>query len=37
MDDDIMHSVEISLADWRDRPRWEKIVGLIAWILERQQ
>lgn len=30
-------SDEISLAEWRARPLWEKIVGPFVWILERQQ
>ncbi|HEY2908041.1 MAG TPA: phospholipase D-like domain-containing protein [Vicinamibacterales bacterium] len=30
-------SVEISLAVWRERPLWEKLIGTVAWILERQQ
>ena len=28
---------EITLADWRRRPLWEKLIGTVAWILERQQ
>jgi len=28
---------EIVLADWRRRPVWEKLIGTVAWILERQQ
>jgi cardiolipin synthase len=31
------HSREILLADWRRRPLWEKLIGTVAWILERQQ
>jgi cardiolipin synthase len=31
------HSKEITLAAWRHRPRWEKLIGRVAWILERQQ
>lgn len=34
---DIADSQEISLAQWRRRPVWEKIVGPFVWILERQQ
>ena len=34
---DLEQSREIHLADWRRRPLWEKLVGSIAWILERQQ
>jgi cardiolipin synthase A/B len=30
-------SREITLADWRRRPVWEKLVGTVAWVLERQQ
>jgi len=30
-------SREILLADWRRRPLWEKLIGTVAWILERQQ
>ncbi len=40
MDDyrrDVGDSDEISLARWRARPVWEKIVGPFIWILERQQ
>jgi cardiolipin synthase len=28
---------EITLHDWRRRPFWEKLIGTVAWILERQQ
>jgi cardiolipin synthase A/B len=34
---DLARSSEIGLARWRKRPLWEKLVGAIAWILERQQ
>jgi cardiolipin synthase A/B len=34
---DRRHSREIRLADWRRRPFWEKLIGTVAWILERQQ
>ena len=34
---DLTRSREITLDGWRRRPRWEKIVGRVAWILERQQ
>jgi cardiolipin synthase len=34
---DIRDSDEITLEQWRARPRWEKIVGPFVWILERQQ
>jgi len=30
-------SKEITLAAWRHRPVWEKLIGSVAWILERQQ
>lgn len=36
-DADLQRSREITLADWRRRPVWEKLVGTVAWILERQQ
>ena len=34
---DAASSNEITLAAWRRRPLWEKLVGTVAWILERQQ
>jgi cardiolipin synthase len=34
---DLARSTEIGLAAWRTRPVWEKVIGLSAWILERQQ
>ena len=34
---DLARSREIGLAEWRQRPRWEKLIGATAWILERQQ
>lgn len=34
---DIRDSDEITLAGWRRRPLWEKIVAPFVWILERQQ
>ena len=34
---DLLRSTEITLARWRRRPVWEKIVGPFIWILERQQ
>jgi cardiolipin synthase len=40
MDDyrrDVEGSDEITLARWRARPVWEKILGPFVWILERQQ
>ena len=30
-------STEITLEVWRRRPLWEKLIGTVAWILERQQ
>jgi len=35
--DDRERSIEITLAMWRRRPVWEKLIGAVAWILERQQ
>jgi cardiolipin synthase len=37
LDADIAASDEITLERWRGRPLFEKIVGPICWILERQQ
>src|SRR5262249_16705717 len=34
---DIARSREIHLDEWRRRPIWEKLIGTVAWILERQQ
>jgi len=34
---DIAHSREIVLERWRRRPLWEKLIGSVAWLLERQQ
>ncbi len=34
---DLASSDEVTLAAWRRRPLWEKIVGPFVWILERQQ
>ncbi len=34
---DCARSQEITLASWRRRPVWEKLIGTVAWILERQQ
>jgi cardiolipin synthase len=36
-DRDLSNSAEITLSAWRRRPVWEKLVGTVAWILERQQ
>jgi cardiolipin synthase A/B len=30
-------STQITLEQWKHRPLWEKLVGTVAWILERQQ
>lgn len=34
---DLTESREVTLGDWERRPVWEKLVGTVAWILERQQ
>jgi hypothetical protein len=34
---DLRESREVTLDAWRRRPFLEKLVGPIAWILERQQ
>ena len=34
---DLSDSREITLQEWRRRPVWEKLIGTVAWILERQQ
>jgi cardiolipin synthase len=36
-DADAEASREITLRAWQRRPVWEKLVGTVAWILERQQ
>jgi cardiolipin synthase A/B len=36
-DQDRDASTEITLDAWRRRPLWEKLIGSVAWILERQQ
>ncbi len=36
-DADIVRSEEIRLTSWKRRPIWEKLLGSVAWILERQQ
>jgi len=36
-DRDLSHSREITLREWRRRPLWEKLIGSVAWVLERQQ
>lgn len=34
---DVAASREITLEAWRERSRWEKLIGTVAWVLERQQ
>jgi len=34
---DVGASREITLEDWKRRPVWEKLIGPVVWILERQQ
>jgi cardiolipin synthase len=34
---DRANSKELTLERWRRRPVWEKLLGTVAWILERQQ
>jgi cardiolipin synthase len=34
---DLKHCKEITFDAWRRRPVWEKLIGTVAWILERQQ
>jgi cardiolipin synthase len=34
---DVSNSHEVTLDAWRRRPLWEKLIGSVAWILERQQ
>jgi cardiolipin synthase A/B len=34
---DLEASTEVTLAKWKRRPIWEKVVGPFIWILERQQ
>jgi cardiolipin synthase A/B len=34
---DLSQSREVALSEWQHRPVWEKLVGTVAWILERQQ
>jgi cardiolipin synthase A/B len=34
---DLKQCKEITLDAWRRRPVWEKLIGTVAWILERQQ
>jgi cardiolipin synthase len=34
---DLQQCKEVTLDAWRRRPVWEKLIGTVAWILERQQ
>ena len=34
---DAQQSRQVTFADWRRRPIWEKMIGTLAWLLERQQ
>jgi cardiolipin synthase len=34
---DASRSRQVSHAEWRGRPIWEKLIGTLAWLLERQQ
>jgi cardiolipin synthase len=34
---DLKNSHEVTFDEWQRRPVWEKLVGTVAWILERQQ
>ena len=34
---DVEKSTELTLDRWERRPVWEKLIGTVAWILERQQ
>jgi cardiolipin synthase len=34
---DLAAAREVTLEVWRRRPVWEKLIGTVAWILERQQ
>ena len=37
LETDLRSCQEVTLDDWRRRPVWEKLIGTVAWILERQQ
>ena len=37
LDNDLAHCHKETLEHWRRRPLWEKLIGTVAWILERQQ
>ncbi len=34
---DAQKSRQVTFADWRRRPIWEKLIGTLTWLLERQQ
>ena len=34
---DLTRSRELTFDTWNRRPMWEKLIGTVAWILERQQ
>ena len=34
---DARTSRQVTFADWRRRPIWEKLIGTLTWLLERQQ
>lgn len=34
---DVVDSREVTLDGWKQRPLWEKLLGPVVWILERQQ
>jgi cardiolipin synthase len=34
---DLARSSQVPVEGWSERPLWEKVVGTVAWILERQQ
>jgi cardiolipin synthase len=36
-DRDLAQAAEVTIERWEARPWWEKLVGPVAWILERQQ
>jgi len=37
LDNDLANCHKETLEHWRHRPLWEKLLGTVAWILERQQ
>jgi cardiolipin synthase len=34
---DVANSQEVTLESWKRRPWWERTIGPVVWILERQQ